>query len=234
MSFRDGETVQVLRDHLGWGFLWPALYEGAAQKAVARVRLRCFRPRWGTRHGVTGQQLWLAKATLIEERYVFPLEGTAEELVERQAELVKHGCRACGRYQVALRAAPGEGTDWTVPGEVRCAYCGVRQNEWEFLDRLAELPDDAPLVLRCAYTRRAQPGEEFVLGARCSGTLTFAVGALRQRTHIGGNGPRTYLLDCRFKLQGRCPVCGAYNDASELVRGNRDVLLTAASAGALA
>lgn len=66
---------------------------------------------------------------------------------------------------------------------------------------------------------------------RCEGTLKVAVGALRQTTHTGGNGPNTYLLDCRFKLQGRCPVCEVWNDASELVRGNRDVLLAAATAG---
>jgi hypothetical protein len=219
---KKGQVVQVMCDHKGWAFLWPAVFEGLSPRGRARVRLRCFRPHWGTVDGKPARLVWSKTTGRVELRYVFPLDEDPELLVVRQAELGERSCRVCGRYVVAFRAtgARGEEAGWTVPCEARCGWCGSLPEEWDFLVRLEALPPETPLELGCAYRGRER--------GRCTGTMRFTTGALRQTRGVAGNGPRTFDLDNRFQLQDRCPVCNVWNDESNLIRANRGVLLAAA------
>ena len=94
-----------------------------------------------------------------------------------------------------------------------CAYCGERQSEWS---DLAIVSAPRLVTLRCPMS-----GVRRERGRRCSGRAQFPASAFEVMVGTAGNGPATYPLGCRHRLQTRCPRCGVYVDATAWIRGNR-------------
>ncbi len=109
------------------------------------------------------------------------------------------------------------GHQWVEQG--RCGYCHAYSSDWFFLAQVEVLPRDRVVELACPY------GTGF--GAsyrRCAGRIAFTIADFASSIQTGGNGPNTYQLLCRFRLQARCPVCENWYDSTPLLHRNRDAL----------
>lgn len=119
-------------------------------------------------------------------------------------------CIVCGRWSLPY-ALEGKAAE--------CGWCGSLQDDWAFLRSIPTM--EGTVDLRCPYSRRFPDHSEM-----CPGIWSFPAKAFFvSEDGVAGNGPYSYLLDNRFKLQGRCSTCENYAYGEQLIRPNRDVLL---------
>lgn len=120
-------------------------------------------------------------------------------------------CNVCGHERPRSRS--------------RCAYCHAIPREWAFLARAKiKRLSGKRLNLRCPMAAANYRG-------RCDGRFTaFTVADLHRYPCTGGNGPWTYTMAPRFKLQGRCGKCEHYAFDRDLLRGNRGAIRRALGA----
>jgi hypothetical protein len=138
-------------------------------------------------------------------------------------------CQRCGHKQVVVGPASLFRTKAYGPYRGKCMYCHARVADWAFLADFRRLHPDILLHLSCPWTHRMYE-EEQTTHRKEHGSqpdFTFRVADLGVSVGTAGNGPFCYSLASRFRLQGRCPVCGNFaGDYEFFNETNRQALLS--------